>query len=154
MRKHLIIASLILAFETWIGVAVIGMGCGMLFVPVFLILAITEKQRRSEWLRATAAYALLFFATMGVILSNWGLAQRRAEPVISAVNRYHSERGRYPKTLDELVPSYLPSIPRAGYTVLSRDFRYYNDRPQLCIVVMMHGISAYDFPTETWRTNE
>jgi len=82
------------------------------------------------------------------------MAQHRATPVISAVNRYRSEHGHYPTNLNELVPAYLPSIPHAGFTRMSRDFRYYNERPQLYFAGMFHGVFAYDFPTESWRTNE
>lgn len=118
MRKHLIIAGLILAFEACVGIGLIGMGCGMVLVVVFVILAIAERRRRSEWFRAVVIYALMFVATMALSLSNIRVAERRAAPVISAVSRYHSEHGHYPKTLDELVPTYLPSIPHAGFTLL------------------------------------
>jgi hypothetical protein len=158
MRKHLIIAGLVLAFEAYVGVGLIGMGYGMVLVVVFTILTIAQRQRRSERFRIAVIYTLMFVATMALLLSNIRLAQHRADPVISAVNRYHSEHGHYPKTLDELVPAYLPSVPRAGFTLLSRDFRYYpfhnDERPQLCFAAMFHGLFAYDFYTGSWRTNE
>ncbi len=158
MRKHLITAGLVLSFEAYVGVGLFGMGCGMVLVVVFAILAIAQKQRRSQWFRVSVIYGLMFLATMAVLQSNIRLAQRRADPVISAVNRYHSEQGHYPKTLGELVPRYLPSVPRAGFTLLSRDFRYYpyhdNERPQLIFPAMFHGLFAYDFQTGSWRTND
>ena len=33
---------------------------------------------------------------------------RAAAPVIAALDRFHSDRGQYPESLGELVPSYLP----------------------------------------------
>jgi hypothetical protein len=35
-----------------------------------------------------------------------------AAPVIAALEVYHAERQAYPKTLEELVPGYLPAIPQ------------------------------------------
>jgi hypothetical protein len=157
MRKHLIIAGLTLAFEACVGVGLFGMGYGIILVVIFVILAIAQRQRRSEWFRVAVIYALMFVATMALLLSNIQVAQRRAVPVIAAVSRYHSEHGHYPKTLDELVPVYLPSIPHAGFTLISRDFRYFifnDERPQLYFPAMFHGVFAYDFATKTWRTNE
>jgi hypothetical protein len=81
-------------------------------------------------------------------------ARRRAIPVVSAVDLYRSEHGQYPPSLEQLVPTYLPSIPNAGFTRTSRHFRYNNGRPQLYFAGMFHGVFAYDFPTESWTTNE
>ena len=155
MRRNLIIAGLILAFEAYVGDGLIGMGYGTTLVVVFVIRAVAEKQRRLEMFRIAVIYALMFVATLALISSNVRLAYHRAVPVISAVSRYHSERGHYPETLDELVPAYLPSIPHAGFTLLSRDFRYISaERPQLYFPAMFHGVFTYDFSTETWRANE
>jgi len=131
------------------------MGYGTTLVVVFVIRAVAEKQRRLEMFRIAVIYALMFVATLALISSNVRLAYHRAVPVISAVSRYHSERGHYPETLDELVPAYLPSIPHAGFTLLSRHFRYISaERPQLYFPAMFHGVFTYDFSTETWRSNE
>lgn len=148
------IAGLILALEAWLGIGVFGGAAGMVCPIVFVVLAITDKQRRWQFLRVAAVYAVLLVATLSVITWSWRVAQRRANPVISAVHRYHSEHGQYPATLDELVPAYLPSIPHAGFTRVSRDFWYYNGRPQLKFSGMWHGVFSYDFPTESWTTNE
>lgn len=34
------------------------------------------------------------------------------EPVIAALDRYHKDQGHYPRSLDDLIPRYLPQIPR------------------------------------------
>ena len=90
----------------------------------------------------------------GFILSNWRVAQGRAIPVIAAIEHFRSDRGRYPNALNELCPSYLPSIPRAGFTLVGRRYGYTAERPQLYFPAMFHGIVAFDFPTHGWRTNE
>ena len=154
MLKHFIAAGLLLAIEAWVGIGLIGGSVGMIAPIIFVILALAEKQRRSEHFRVAAIYALLFIATMAVLSSNARIAQRRATSVIAAVNRYHSEHGHYPTSLNELVPAYLPSIPNAGFTRISRHFGYFDEGPQLYFAGMFHGVFAYDFPTASWRTNE
>jgi len=154
MRNHLIISGLILALEAWLGIGLFGGGVGIICAIVFVILAIAEKQRRSQHFRTAAIYALLLMTTLTLISLSARQARRRAIPVISAVNLYRSEHGQYPPSLEQLVPTYLPSIPNAGFTRTSRHFRYNNGRPQLYFAGMFHGVFAYDFPTESWSTNE
>jgi len=148
------VAVVILGLEAWLGVGLFGGGVGITCAIIFVILAVVEKQRRTEHLRVAAIYATLLVATLVVISSSARLAQHRATPVIAAVNRFYSEHGQYPATLDELVPTYLSSIPHAGFTHVGRDFRYYKTRPQLYFAGMFHGVFAYDFPTQSWTTNE
>lgn len=154
MQKHLIIAGSLVAFEGWLGIGLLGGGVGLVCAAVFGVLVITDKHRRSQHSLKAAIYAVLVVATLSLISASARLAQRRAIPVISAVNRYRSEHGQYPESLDQLVPVYLPLIPHAGFTRISRDFQYYNGRPQLYFAGMFHGVFAYDFPTESWTTNE
>jgi hypothetical protein len=152
--KHVAIAVVLLASEAVLGIGVIGMGVGMIAGIGALIAAVTEKNRRSYLLRVAALYVLLFVATTEFISFNWRLAKRRAVPVITAIRQFQSRQGHYPNALDELVPTYLPSIPKAGMTLVSREFGYEPSRPQIYFPVMFHGVSAFDFPTDTWTTNE
>lgn len=132
----------------------LGMAAGFLGTLIAVVVAFTQKQRRSKALRLAAVYFVLFISTMTLIQYNWHLAEQRSVPLISAIERFHSDRGRYPETLEELVPAYLPSVPNAGFTLMSRRFHYFSARPQLYFAVMFHGMAFYDFPTKTWLTNE
>lgn len=154
LRWHLTICGLFLLSEAWLGIGMLGMCVGMTGVTIALASAISRKGRRTRFLGVGAIYALLFVGTAGIILSNWRMAQNRAAPVIAAIDRFHSDQGRYPNSLGELVPAYLPSIPKAGFTLIGRRFGYVDDRPQLYFPAMFHGVVAYDFPTCSWRTNE
>jgi hypothetical protein len=154
MQKHLLIAGSLLALEGWLGTGIFGCGVGLVCAVVFGLSVITDKQRRLEHTVKAGIYAILLLATLSLLSASARLARQRATPVISAVNRYRSEHGQYPGSLDQLVPAYLPSIPHAGFTRISRDFRYYSGRPQLYFAGMFHGVFAYDFPTESWTTNE
>jgi hypothetical protein len=154
MFRHLIISAVIFALEAAVGVGLLGIGIGMVMMLVGLASAIRPSEKRWHYLGVAVVYASLCVSTIGVIVSNWRVAQHRAAPVISAIERFHSEQGRYPGTLNELCPAYLPSIPKPGFTLLSRRYGYIADRPQLYFPAMFHGIVAYDFATHNWTTND
>ena len=154
MIRHLIISAALFALEAVIGLGVLGMGVGLVMMIVASASAMGSSGQRRHHLGVAVIYAALCAPTMGVILSNWRAAQGRAIPVIAAMEHFRSDRGRYPNALNELCPSYLPSIPRAGFTLVGRRYGYTAERPQLYFPAMFHGIVAYDFPTHEWRTNE
>ena len=154
MIRHMIITAAVLGSEALFGWGLLGMSIGFVVTVVALTSAIGSRGRRQHHLGVAAIYALLCISTMSVILFNWRVAQNRAVPVIAAIERFHSDRGQYPSALEDLCPSYLPSIPQAGFTRLGRRYGYIADRPQLYFPAMFHGIVAYDFPTHEWRTNE
>lgn len=41
--------------------------------------------------------------------------QQRAAPLMDALERYRHDEGRYPARLELLVPTYLPTVPRAAW---------------------------------------
>ena len=51
----------------------------------------------------------------------------RAQIIVDSLDRYYSENGSLPETLDLLVPDYLPEIPK---TTDDQDFRYEFDIPE------------------------
>ncbi len=51
-------------------------------------------------------------------------ARRNAEQIIAACKAFHERHGRFPQTLEELVPGFLPSIPPAKYTGSPFGFTY------------------------------
>jgi len=152
--RHAVLAALILVLEAWMGIGVIGLSVGIVGTLFAILRAIARKESRSYQLRVAAVYAALFLGTVGIIQSNWWLAERRAGTVIAAINRFHTDQGRYPDSLAELVPAYLSSTPRAGYTKMGSNFYYASSGPQLYFAVMFHGISGYDFRSHSWTTNE
>ena len=154
MIRHVIISAALFTVETVVGLGPLGMILGFAMMLVALASALGSSRQGGHNLGIAVIYAALCASTMGVILSNWRVAQDKAVPVIAAIEHFRSDRGRYPSALEELCPSYLPSIPRAGFTLLGRRYGYIADRPQLYFLAMFHGIVAYDFPTHGWRTNE
>jgi len=79
----------------------------------------------------------------------------RAQPLVEALAAHHADRGRFPDTLEELVPAYLDAIPEPA--VGSRAFRYSPDEsgydllvessdtdPPPAILMMIFGPYGFD----------
>ena len=154
LRRHMLVAILLLLFEGIVGAGLIGPSVGLIGAIVAGWRAAIWKVERSYLLRVAAVYALLAMASLLVIGWNSDIAHKHAKPVIAVVERFHADHGRYPESLDELVPAYLPSIPRAGFTWWSRWYGYDGLRPQLYFAAMFHGMFFYDFPSKQWLANE
>ncbi|MFH0822840.1 MAG: hypothetical protein V2B18_08810 [Pseudomonadota bacterium] len=84
-----------------------------------------------------AQKVLVYLVTVTAIFISFNLnnrlAEQRAEGVIGAIDKFHDQRGHYPKSLQELVPEYLEVIPRANFTLTGGRFDYfsYGDAPSL-----------------------
>jgi len=92
-------------------------------------------------------------AVAALKLASNTMARERAEAVVAAANAFHTAQSRYPHTLEELVPRYLPDVPRAKYTWISGRFRYvYDDGGgQLSyMAVPPFGRRIYNFKTQRW----
>lgn len=68
-----------------------------------------------------------------------GLAVRNERMIIPAVDRFHADHGRYPASLDELVPRYLPSTRPAGSPLPGYRSQYWShgDDATLLVTVMV-----------------
>jgi hypothetical protein len=131
LRPTFIIAACLYVFD---GLVV---GQGVLGVFVFLVaffaggirilLALHKRDRVQARVRAArvGVYFLMAVAIIATIYVNNRLARRQAERVIAACQQYESKYHRLPDRLQQLVPEFLPSIPRAKYTVLYGDFTYF-----------------------------
>ena len=51
-------------------------------------------------------------------------ARKNAEQIIAACRAFHAQHGRFPLTLEELVPGFLPSVPPAKYAGPHFGFTY------------------------------
>jgi hypothetical protein len=108
--------------------------------------------------------AMQIIAIPAIHISPATLTQQHAEEVNQAVLRYHTQNGRYPTTLDELLPFYLWHIPQpimvrdltwcyavgTDYYRLGYVFRPgYNTPASVCI----HA-TAGNVPNSTWLCTE
>lgn len=71
-----------------------------------------KAERKSRLQGALSVWALICVSLGSVRLDNW-IARGRAESLIAAIERFEKDNGHFPLELDELVPTYLPTIPRA-----------------------------------------
>ena len=99
----------------------------MIFCPLwFLISLIKSLIRRPGWRIAVIRLSMPIL-TLAIAVANgnlqWKISDLHAEKVIKACEDFHTDNGRYPTTLDELVPKYLSSVPHAKYCMMG-NFMY------------------------------
>ena len=153
ISRWLTVAATLLASELPLGIGLIGIIGGL----VGLIAAFLSAQRFlifRQRIQIASAFLLVVLATFGWLSLNISMAKRHAAPIIAACERFRSVRNRYPSDLDELTPTLLPSVPKARYTLVARQFAYNSDPPELCFAAMFHGVFCYGFQSRSWTTNE
>ena len=148
---YLVLAALLFALELMLGLGLIGITGGLAGAIGF-----SPGSRRP--MRQRLALGLVFLAlavaSFGWLLVIADTAKHNAVPVIRACKKFRAEQGRYPSSLNELVPALLPSIPPARYTLAGRKFAYAPERPELCFAAMFYGLFCYDFQTDRWVAND
>ena len=82
------------------------------------------------------------------------IAEANAPRIVVACERFHAANGRFPKTLGELVPRFMPSVPRAKYC-LAGEFLYMNWEGHAPLLIWysipVFGKNVYDFEKRRWR---
>lgn len=63
----------------------------------------------------SAVIVVGIFASRAVETLSRERVMRRGEPIVDAIEAFERDRDRPPTTLDDLVPTYLASIPRTGW---------------------------------------
>jgi len=123
----------------------------------FLVSVLKNAIQRPGWGLALLRIALPAL-TLGLVLANnavqFRIAEANAPRIITACEEFRVANGKFPKTLDELVPRYMPFIPRAKYCLAWGEFRYWNfdDKPILVWwAVPPYGTKVYDFENRRWR---
>lgn len=107
-------------------------GFSVLVCPIWLVvLLVASIIQRPGWGHALFR-VVLPVATFGLVWLNSGIQDRVAEAharqVIAACDHYHDDYGEYPQRLDDLVPTYLGSIPVAKYNLSPGSrFLYFNN---------------------------
>lgn len=101
--------------------------------------------------RAAAAGlgVLLVLSLLAFMPANISLAKHRAQELVTACYKYKAGHGEFPEKLQDLVPEFIPKVPRAKYTARNGNFNY--RRGNLMWVSMEpFGRSYYDFDREKW----
>jgi hypothetical protein len=101
-------------------VVVVGLLIALAGVPVSLIAAVSSKARRSALLACLCCLAYLLVGVGCIRIGDrvrmhafHGLAERSAG-LVAAIKRFEAERGNPPTTLQDLVPDFLPHVPKTG----------------------------------------
>jgi hypothetical protein len=162
LRPTIIIAACLYVFEGLVvGEGVIGV---FVFLVAFLAggirILIAAHRKDHVLVRLHAArigvYFVMAVAIVATIYLNNRIASRQADRVIAACRQYETKYRRLPDTLQEVVPEFLPGIPRAKYTLLYGDFSYfvsYEKKHHLYYVAFPPFARAiYSFESGRWST--
>lgn len=158
-------ATLAVLFLADVGVT--GQGFFSLAVAAVGFLSLLVRAARSafrgerETARARTLRSVLYLAlgvlTIGVLRVHRVIAATRAEGLIQACRAYQEKHAQLPESLQQLVPEFLPAIPRARYAAMYADFSYWVTRDDsthhlMYVVVPPYGRRTYTFETGVWDT--
>ena len=147
-------ACLLLAWDVALtGSFVVSLLC----CPIWFLVSVLKGaiERAGWWL--TLFKIAVPALTLGLVLANNAvqikIGEANAPKIIAACEGFHAANGEFPKSLDELVPRYMPSVPRAKYCLLFGEFVYFNyGKPMLVwYVVPPFSRGIYDFETRRWN---
>ena len=128
---------------------------GVLYYPLRAIQARKDEARVKLRLSKAAVTSIVGFAAFGIIVHGNMIARERAEKLIEAVEQFNAKHGRYPERLEELVPAFIPEIPRAKYVAIADKFHYsvFNSRHSLTYVeAPPFGRKIYTFENREWTS--
>jgi len=133
-------------------------GLSFLVCPIWFLVSVLKNEiNRPGWRLALLRIAIPAL-TLGLVLANdavqYRIAEGNAPRIIAACDEFHAANGRFPQTLDELVPRYMRSIPRAKYCLEFGEFRYWDlDGHPILVwyVVPPFGRKIYDFENRRWN---
>ena len=78
--------------------------------------------------------------------------ERRAEVIAAAIQRYRTDTGRFPSTLDDLKPRYLTDLPTCWYGFWPYDFAYSPGEYLKFMELPGQCGRFYYFSSGTWRS--
>jgi hypothetical protein len=124
----------------------------------FLISLVKAIKKRPGW-KVGLSKIMIPVLTLAIVGGNAALqfkiANANAERIITACEQFRAATGKYPDDLDQLVPKYLSSVPRAKYALSFDGFRYSNrdgNQHLMWTAVPPFGREVYDFESRKWRS--
>jgi hypothetical protein len=129
-----------------------------LVCPIWFLVSLVKSIKRHPGWKVGLSRIVIPILTLAIVVGNDALQSRiadaNAERIIVACEQFRAVTGNYPDQLDELVPKYLSSIPRAKYALTSGDFRYWNrdgNHQLMWDKIPPFGRKIYDFELRKWR---
>jgi hypothetical protein len=153
IRKSLITAFVLLSFDVLNGTFITAGICPIWFI-VSLVKAVKNRPGWVIGLSRIAIPVLMLVIVGGNARIQAKIANANAERIIAACEQFRAATGKYPDQLEELVPKYLSSIPRAKYNLMFSNFRYWNldgNHQLLWDENPPFGIRIYDLELRKWR---
>jgi replication-associated recombination protein RarA len=119
--RHLAAALALFAFDAFaMGECVLASLVAIVMIPIGL-------SRPRHGARVAAVYFAMLVAAVAVALGNQQIARARAERIVAALQAYKAAHGAFPERLTDLVPAYLPAVPRARCVLAFGEFHYSHD---------------------------
>jgi hypothetical protein len=88
---------------------------------------------------------------------NRALVVRGAEEIVAAAEAYRAKEGRFPAALEELVPRFLPAVPRGDIKPGASPYRLWQEGPASYFSYTPPPWPVqriYNFQTREWRIND
>jgi hypothetical protein len=105
-------------------------GLSFLICPIWFLVSVLKNAIQCPGWRLALFRIAVPPLTLGLVLANdafqYRIAEANAARVVEACEEFRDANGKFPKTLGELVPWYMPSVPRAKYCLEYGEFRYWN----------------------------
>jgi hypothetical protein len=111
-----------------------------------------KKQSPKEELARILIYGSIVIAVFTSNSINNKIAQNRANNLVLIIENFHQVTGNYPKTLNDLVPSYISKLPKAKYTLGFNSFEYINHEGSISL--FYHAIPPFGRPTYVFDRKE
>ncbi len=112
---------------------------------------------RSRFIRA-GMYLLLGIATVATMQFHLATARNHAAQVIDACRAYQARHGMLPDRLEQLVPEFLPAVPRAKYTLQWGAFTYgasgTASHTLMYVALPPFGRQVYHFEEARWSQRD
>ncbi len=127
----------------------------LLICPAWFLISLVKSVVERPGLGIAVLRVSMPLLTLAIAMSNgalqWRISDVNAERVIKACEEFRVVNGRYPSELDELVPKYLTSVPRAKYC-MTGEFRYNNSDDHCSLWWIRYGFyrRMYNFDTKRW----
>ncbi len=126
--------------------------------PIWFLVSILKNAiQRPGWKIALFRIAIPV-ATLGLVLANnafqYRMAESNAARIVTACEDFHAKNGKFPQTLDDLVPQYMQSIPRAKNCMMFGEFWYLNSEGKPLLIwyaVPPYGRKIYNFEDRQWN---
>ena len=160
----LIAAGLYFLDAIWLGqggIALLALASLVIFFIPATLLAWHRKNLFVRKLRAarTLLYLLMAAAILITVRIDMSGAREKGDTLVAALQAYQAKTGQYPDKLGQLVPDYLPAIPKARFSLSMNEYRYFvsNDKDShtLSYIAMPpFGFTYYNLEKGQWAVKD